>query len=252
MKTLVNFRDLGGLVAANGAKIKANVLLRSGEPVGMSKEDIELLSETYRLRKIIDFRSASEVNEKPVDKVPGASHLNLDVLSDTMGHVPNLEEILKNLNLEKADEFMFDVYEKLITNKTAQKGYRQFIEALLENTDGALLFHCQAGKDRTGLASLIILKILGASDEDIMTDYLATIEGRKVVNENMIEDLRTAGFPESELKAFGVMMSVKPDYLQRAIDKINNIYGSFENYLAKTLNVTDEEITTLQELYLEK
>jgi len=128
-------------------------------------------------------------------------------------------------------------------------GYRQFIDAVL-GASGALLFHCMAGKDRTGWGAVILLKMLGVTDEDIMTDYLATVEGRRAANLVLIEGLRQKGVDEEKLDAFADLMSVKPSYLQAAYDVVTEHFGTFENYLSTGLKVTEDEINQLREMYL--
>ena len=251
METLVNFRDLGGLIGIDERKLKTKKLLRSGELVKLSADDISRLVDDLKLRSIIDFRSADEVKKQPNDTIKCVDYMNIDVLADTMQNVPSFDEMLKQLTLQKAETFMLDVYAKLVTSKRALAGYRMFIDALLSCTDGALLFHCAAGKDRTGFGAAIILKILGVSDHDIMEDYLKTIEGRQAANKAMIEKYRTLGLSDEQLAAFSMMMSVKREYLQASFDIIDEVYGNFDGYLYDGLGVTAAQINTLRELYLD-
>jgi protein-tyrosine phosphatase len=128
-------------------------------------------------------------------------------------------------------------------------GYRKFIDVLL-NPQGALLFHCFAGKDRTGWGAVIILKILGVSDEDIVEDYLATNAGRKAANDQLIEEYRAKGFTDEQLIYLEELMSVKASYLEVAFNIVREKFSTFDNYLAQVLNVTDEEVAKLRRLYL--
>jgi len=250
---LTNFRDLGGITGHNGRKIKEKMILRAGQPVKLSTSDIAKLTGEYRLAHIVDFRGEHEVTKDPVDNLDGVEYLNIDILAAQMSkqkNAPSLEDMIAHLKPGAADGYMSTVYVDLVVSEDAKNGYRQFIDALLNNKN-ALLFNCFAGKDRTGWGAAIILKILGASDEDIMADYLASIEGRKIENAKMIEGYRAKGLTEEQLDAFAEMMSVKPLYLEVAFETVEKEFGSFDNYLRTALNVTDAEILELRALYLE-
>jgi len=249
---LTNFRDLGGLLGINGRAIKEKLLLRAAQPVRLIESDTSILRDEYQLAHIIDFRGQHEISVDPVDDIEGVEYRNIDIMASQMSKqtkAPSIEEMVKNLQPGAADIFMSGAYTGFVTSEDAKAGYRQFIDALL-NSKGALLFHCYAGKDRTGWGAALILKILGVSDEDIMTDYLATIEGRKADNAKMIEEHRQKGLTEEQLSSLEEMMSVKPSYLQAAFDTVEKEYGAFDDYLKQALNVTDEEIVKLQDLYL--
>ncbi|MCL2560423.1 MAG: tyrosine-protein phosphatase [Turicibacter sp.] len=249
---LTNFRDLGGMTGHGGRKIKEKMILRAGQPVGLSEGDKEELSTVYKLAHIVDFRAESEVTKQPVDELASVAYLNIDILASHMKkqkNAPTLDDMIKNLKPGVSDQYMSDVYVDLVMSEDAIIGYRGFIEALL-TAKGALLFNCFAGKDRTGWGAAIALKLLGVSDEDIMIDYLASIEGRRAENEKMIEGYRAKGLTEEQLTAFEEMMSVKPLYLNVALETVENEYGSFDHYLKTALKVTDAEIEKLRELYL--
>jgi len=248
---LTNFRDLGGLVGFEGKKIKEKMILRAGEPVGLCEADVKELREVYQLAHLIDFRGEKEIDEKPVDTIEGVAYQNIDIMASEMKkqHAPSLEEMINQLESGSSDKFMNQAYVNFVISDDAKIGYRAFIDSLL-HAKGALLFHCMAGKDRTGWGAVIILKMLGVSDEDIMIDYLATIEGRKAANEAMITSFREKGLSEEKLDVFKEMMSVKASFLEAALNTVKEVYGTFDNYLRTALNVTDEEIDQLRHFYL--
>jgi len=249
---LTNFRDLGGLCGLNGRLVKEKLLLRAAQPVKLVEDDTKTFINDYKLTHIVDFRGQHEITVDPVDEIDGAVYQNIDIMASQMSgekKVPSLDEMIKNLQPGMADKFMTQVYSGFILSEDAKAGYRQFIDTLL-NAKGSLLFHCYAGKDRTGWGAALILKILGVSDEDIMTDYLATIKGRRADNEKMIAEYREKGLNDEQLASLEEMMSVKASYLQAAFNTINQNYGSFDEYLKQALNVEKEEISKLQELYL--
>jgi len=247
---LTNFRDLGGLVGFEGKKVKEKLILRSGEPVGLSEGDVAKLTEFYGLAHIIDFRGEKEISVRPVDIIEGTTYINIDIMASVMKKsVPSLEEILKNATAGSTEEFMTQAYTDFVLSDDAKIGYRKFIDVLL-NPQGALLFHCFAGKDRTGWGAVILLKILGVNAEDVMVDYMATNDGRKAANDQLIEEYRIKGFNDEQLMRLEEILSVKASYLETAFSVVKENFGTFDDYLVQVLNVTDEEVAKLRELYL--
>lgn len=252
MKTLVNFRDLGKWKTQDGRVIKSNRLLRSGEVVKLDAEDIKSLRDDYQLKMIIDFRTLGEVNERPIDEIEGVEYLHLDVMKDVLTDLPSFEKVAEQINPDMADEYMKGINHHLITTRSAIVGYQQFFRACLANEEGSVLFHCFHGKDRTGFGAALLLKTLGVSDEDIMVDYLKTVEARAEDNRMMLEGFRKRGLSEIQLEGIKSMISVKQAYLEAAFATIEQEYGSFENYLKTGLEITDEEVEQLKANYLEE
>lgn len=251
MKTLVNFRDLGGLTGHNGRKIKAKRLLRSAELMNLHEEDKNRLIEEFGLKQIVDFRSTNEVQTRPNDHFEGVSSHLINVMKDTEENMASLEGMTSHLDPTKADHFMTDLNRQFITMNSAQEGFRNFFRACLNLEEGATLFHCAAGKDRTGFGAALLLKTLGVSEEDIYADYLKTVEMRAAANEKILAEYRAKGLNESQLEALRTFYSVKQEYLEAAFGEIAKTYGNFENYLSQGLQITEEEIASLRQLYLE-
>lgn len=225
-----NFRDLGGIKTKKGKSIVWGTLIRSDELRNLDKEDLEYLA-SIPLTSIIDFRSNNEINHAP-DKLPASLkyYLPLSIMPGSL-NIEEIEEALEKKVFAGANKFMLNVYEKFVTDEKIQQTYRQFFK-YLENKDNLpLLFHCTAGKDRTGFATVLLLFALGVDEETIIEDYLSSgtyLQGK---------------YPE------GVdIFTVKPEFLQAAVNKINADYTSIENYLKEVLQV---DIGKLRRLYLE-
>jgi len=248
MKKLINFRDLGGFAGLGGRKVRAGRLFRSAEPVGLLAEEIEMLR-GHGLALIVDFRSPVEVSEAPNDEIDGVAYVNLDVLEDKMINWMDVTEWAKSLSPDTADESMMSNYVAFISMSSSQKGFADFLRACA-NAEGAILFHCAAGKDRTGFAAAIILKILGVSDEDIYEDYLKTMDERKESNVQVIEKYRAMGLNEDQLAGLAIMYGLKREYLEKAFALIEEGYGNFDNYIKNGLGIAPEEIQRIRELYL--
>jgi len=248
-----NFRDLGGFIGFGGKKVKKNSLYRSGEPTNLNPEEMASMRDSLGIETMIDFRGVSEVQDRPISKVDGINYKQFNVLSKQMKqqHDVGFEHWIKMLMPGDARRYLLDeVYIDLVLSDEAQASYRCFIDSLLA-TEGATLFHCHIGQDRAGWAAVIILKILGVSDEDIMEDYLATIDATNQTNKKIVEKFKKHGLNGNQLLELEDLISIKATYLQTSFAVVDRIYQSFDNYLQQALHVTPEEIATLRDLYLE-
>jgi len=250
MNKLINFRDLGGLATTNGKKLRSKRLLRAGQPVNLLPEEIIMLQD-HGLALIVDFRSAFEVENEPVDIIDGVEYVNLDVMADVAMNWADPKEWTKKLIPEFADSEMESNYTSFIHTASSQIGFAEFLRHCANMPEGAILFHCAAGKDRTGFAAAIILKILGIADEDIYTDYMRTLQERKEANLKVIEKYRAYGLSESQLEALATMYGVKQTYLAAAFAAIDEKYQSFNNYIEQGLGISADDIARIREYYLE-
>lgn len=246
---LINFRDLGGTPAANGRKIKSNRLLRSAEPVKMNKEAVFMLTQ-HGLKALVDFRCGREISKGPDDKIPGVSYVNYDIMADD-DEDTTIDEWLFGMNPTRAEKYMNRIYREFITSGSGRNGYSQFIKYCSGDISGAILFHCAAGKDRTGFGAALLLKLLGVANEEIFSDYLQTNESRREHNEKLLAEYRANGMNEEQLVAATILNGVKREYLEAAFATIQEEYGSFENYIEKGLSATPADIARLKDLYLE-
>lgn len=251
MKTLTNFRDIGGYVGADGRIVKRCRLLRSAEPVNLSPSDKIELVQDYKLRTIVDFRSKREALQSPDDVIENVRNNLVDILADTGENDMSHDAFMRKATVDTMQSYMLRLYSTVAADKTACRGYREFIDLLLDLDEGATLFHCFAGKDRTGIAAAIILTILGVSREDIFDDYLETNFARREANEREYAAAYKSGVSEAEVSALKIAMCVQREYLQATFDTAEKIYGSFDNFLANALQLTHNDKRHLQDLYLE-
>lgn len=244
---LINFRDIGGYQAADGKKIKQGIFYRGGQITNLSNESINFLKNTCKIKTIYDFRSKNEIVKDPDTEINDINYTHIDILADINNSGASLESMIKNGG--NIHDVMIETYSQLITSKSAQSGYRQFLTDILSVNQPAI-FHCFAGKDRTGFAAAIILKILGVSDEDIFADYLLTNEARRAENERIINSLSTS-LPKEILDSLHIALNVDKSYLRHAFDTINSEFGSFKNYLNTGLDLPDNFIDSFQTAFLE-
>lgn len=247
MKTLVNFRDAGGIKNEAGQTVVKGKIFRSGEIVGLSASDRQLFTETYGIETIFDFRSKSEITERPDDTFTGVHYENIDIMKNVPGPTASLAD-MENAATE-ADEHMRTIYNEMVTSPSCREGFSQFLKGVAA-TDAPFIFHCFAGKDRTGMGAALILEILGVSREAIYTDYLATNEQRKEANANMLAEMKEKGASAEQLAAIGVMMTVKAEYLDVAYQQMGEHYGSPLAFIQEGLGLSATELATIRSKYL--
>lgn len=250
-----NFRELGGYETLSGKKIKMHKLLRTGNLADLSPFDKQFLTD-YGVKYDVDFRSKKEVYNQP-DRVPdGVEYIYDPVFSEDL---TNSSKSLNDLNKQAANDadFGFDhmhyAYEDMIESESAQNAYRKLFEVLLKN-DGeneSVIFHCTAGKDRTGFGAMLVLSALGVPFSTIKKDYLLTNITTKDFVDSMVEHARQNGRNENVLQSIRDIQSVRPEYLDHAIKVLNDEYGGINNYLRDVMKLSSADIMKLREIYLE-
>lgn len=251
-----NFRELGGYQTLSGKKIKFHKLLRTGNLADLSPFDLDFLKD-YGVKYDIDFRSSDEVTKQPDRVVPGVIYEFDPVFSEDL---TNSSKSITDLETQAKDnpDFGFDhmlfAYEDMIESQSAQTAYRKFFDYLLANTQEkqALLFHCTAGKDRTGFAALLVLTALGVPLHTIKKDYLLTNIITKDFVDNLIARIKKQGKDNNVLQSIRDIQTVHPEYLDHAIKVINDKYGSINNYLRDIMQLSSADIMQLRRIYLEK
>ncbi|MFC9298736.1 tyrosine-protein phosphatase [Streptomyces sp. NPDC057011] len=252
--TVANLRDLGGTPLSGGRTVRPGLVLRSGQ---LDRLDLEVdpAVAALGLRTVIDFRTDVERADHP-DRVPDGARLLIgDVLADKMntGRMPaaaQLKDLLsdpvvaeEHLGGGKAQALFGDVYRSFVNSASAQAAYRMLLTEAAAPDAGPLLFHCTAGKDRTGWGATVILSLLGADDETLMTEYLSVNPAVKQAFAPMIEGFTAAGGdPDIALALIGVF----PSYLKAALDEVETRYGSMEKYVREGLGVPDETVEALR------
>ena len=263
LTSVSNARELGGFLA-HGRAIRPGRLLRTSFLSDASPSDLTRLETVYHVAAVVDFRMSVEQAQHPDPVIPGAENLSLPVIEpeDFPGAgTANLGSLLDphgdrlGALLKAAESRMLNdqLYGGFLLRGRGKAAYGQFFQVLLNlPEDRAILWHCTDGKDRTGIASMLLLSALGASRETILEDYLLTNE----YNKQKLDAVQAAldGKPLTpelrELALFGVG-AVYERYLLNAIIALADAYGSVDGYLARELGIGKAERAILREKFLE-
>ena len=264
---IINARDLGGYIMQDGRRLRDGMLIRSAHLADASDEDLQYLS-SIPISKVIDFRKDIEMNGKTDRMVPGAEYIRLEI--DASGKIVSQatedEKRLftgnKQFDVKKfmvmaafnpmAQRIAQQMYPNLTNDPECRKQFKQFFRLILDTANGAILYHCTQGKDRTGFASALILAALGADRDTIVADFDAT---NRVYEEDVrqcCQNVRLMGGKENEIATVKSFLGANTDNFIKALESIDREFSSMEAYLKGPIGLTDQDILTLRERYLEK
>ncbi|HEY6740657.1 MAG TPA: tyrosine-protein phosphatase [Actinopolymorphaceae bacterium] len=244
-----NSRDLGGLPTTDGRVVRNGVALRAESLVSLTDADLDTLRR-MGIRTVVDFRGASEIAVSGVGRLPdvdGAAPNRLQLPVFEPGHDiytalallvrgtdPAVVE--REFGDGKAERLMLECYRWFVRDPGARLPFARTLRLLASRTDSPLLFHCTAGKDRTGWMAVVLLTALGVEPEAVVADYLRS-------NDHQVFDLEDPdGLDPRLVRPF---LEVRPDYLSAAFDQIERDFGDFGGFLERGLGV---DAATLERL----
>ncbi|MEH0154554.1 tyrosine-protein phosphatase [Limibacter armeniacum] len=241
-----NFRDIGGIRTTEGYQVKWGVIYRSDKLSELTENDFSKLAK-LNVQTICDFRSGVEVSEEP-DTWPNLEQVNAVSLPIGDSTMTDKKEMLANLRSGNfdADSMMYEANRGFVL--TYADKYKKFFSVLLEDQSYPLLFHCTGGKDRTGLASALILSAVGVDRETITSEYLMTNYFTYGKTEDMLKKAALLYGIDSDV--LRKMMGVKREFIQGAYDAIAEKYGTVDNFLEQELGVGAREKELLKEKLL--
>ena len=238
---IVNFRDVGGHTTHDGRTVRSGVLFRSGQLD--QGGDHEVLA-AIGLRTVFDLRGEDEVDMAP-DLVPdGVQVVHLDVLADSRERIAtHLAELTTRPDLVEAtlrsgavEAHYRTTYRNLVLLDSARRAYAELFSRLAQH-EGPALFHCTAGKDRTGWAAAALLGLLGVPDDVVMADYLRSSEPVLASFHEVLERFEAAGGDPSALVP---VFAVTPAYLGAAHEAVAEQFGDLEGWFRDGLGLGPE------------
>jgi protein-tyrosine phosphatase len=214
----LNMRDLGGLPLVGGGTTRSGRLLRSDVPLRLPPADHATLAR-LGLRTVIDLRQGHELEREP-SALAGrpdvaVHHVELWTLVDDSGEVPEDPWSITGFYLSLLDH--------------AGPAFATSAR-LLADAEGAALFHCTAGKDRTGMVALLLLDLAGVAREAVVADFALTDARIEPIRARLIEDAERRGIARSD---FSRLLGASPDLIVPALEHLDRRYGGAEAYLSR-------------------
>ncbi|GAA2816129.1 tyrosine-protein phosphatase [Kitasatospora paracochleata] len=274
----VNARDLGGYPTADGRTVRHGAALRADALNRLSEADLAALAE-QGLRQVVDLRSLAEVREAGLDRIPGlpAAEIVDAELSDTpvtvertdadgitLHHLPvfaadfDIYVALRNaladrdadkqhalLGDGKAAGMMIGLYRWFVTDAVARERFATVVRLLAEPDGTPLLFHCSAGKDRTGWTAAIVLTALGVDRETVFEDYLLTNLRSAALIDHIVDTFYSRGLMKDPTLLLPVFRADR-DYLEAAFEEVAAGWGTFEAFWQDGLGLDDGVLEALR------
>lgn len=242
LETADNFRDVAGPgYPVPGGRMRQGVLFRSNR-LELGPGDVELIS-TLRLRAIHDLREDFELLRHPNVEIAGAEALHHVV----PGISP--DELVKLTTAEATDEAMREHYRGFVSEPRRRAGFAAAMAAIVEGLredDRPQLFHCSAGKDRTGWLAAMLQSAVGVSWDDVVTDFRLTDEYTVGSRQRAIDEMeRQLGSVVA--RALAVAWTCSIEQLEVARDEAVREYGGLEGYLRDGLGLDEDGLKVLRE-----
>ncbi|WP_203640780.1 tyrosine-protein phosphatase [Levilactobacillus andaensis] len=211
-----NTRDIGGYKTADGKwQIRKNRLLRSDNLNKINIGDKQILAD-HHVTSIVDFRTNGQIKGLPDQHIAGVDYTAMSIL----GEYAFTDGVALNPDKFSGDGGFY--VQQLEFNQSAILGYNRFLNMLLLN-DHATLYHCSSGKDRTGIATVLIMSILGMDDKTIMNDFMQSRQTGRTVTQ---------------------------DWLNEYYREIKSRYVTMNRYITNVLGFSRPQQEKLREMYL--
>lgn len=258
----INFRELGGYATTDHRHIRWHKLLRAGELHFLTQQDINDLV-AYGVRYDVDLRSDSEIMAMHDPYISNCTYVQASVFPFDCDQNTAIWDKIKEYVREyhQASEHhthltsLDETYIKMVTDPHALQAYQKLFATLLANTadDSALVFHCTAGKDRTGVGAILIEQALGLPMATIKEDYLLT----NVILSNSLDDINKLRQEVNDNNNVGNLVnqlnseSIGQLTFDIIINTILDGWHSWQNYFTKALHLSTHDLADLKKIYLQ-
>ncbi len=232
-----NFRDLGGYVGQGGRTVRWRKLFRSDNLAALTADDRATLA-SLGLSQAFDFRGAAERDAMPYALAGVTSH-SLAIEPTILMRMKEMLESGHRLTAQDTVHLMQQTYRAFVIDNSSR--FAELFSGLLAS-DAPLIFHCTAGKDRTGFAAALILLALDVPRPLVMHDYLLT-------NQLYRMPQPSTGLVSKDV--LNVLWRVQEDFLEASLHEVDLAYGGIRQYLAQALGVGPAERELLAAKYLQ-
>ncbi|WP_053228029.1 tyrosine-protein phosphatase [Spirochaeta cellobiosiphila] len=250
LEGVLNMRDIGGLPTDEGRWIRTNLLYRSAALNKTTRLDREEISRR-KIKKIIDFRDNKEIRKQ--DRLPKETaykHYPIEVAGIDLKR--EFLQVIRGKASGNPEDFLVKVGQILV--KKYSVTYSKWLNDIIDHPHKNLpqIYHCAAGKDRTGFGTALIYKLLGVGDDLIMEDYLlSNLFLDSFIEHNMFKAKLLSLFYRFDPEMIRPLTEVRPSYLKEAFKTIYKDYGSFKEYASKILLIDEYKQGRLKEIFLE-
>ncbi len=246
LTTINNFRDFGGYATTEGQQLRRGRLYRSGSLDDARGADLHTL-QALGLKTIVDLRAPKE-KKKELPSIAGARRFDLPIELENRARERLQPLMLKRDAEREVAEVLKQMYRDLADEAWPQLG--QVFHLLLTAEAYPVLIHCRAGKDRTGFICALVQQAVGVERAAVFQDYLKTNDYFVPLTRRMVRAMKILSLGRVQAENIKAAFSAREEYLQAALDQIDQRHGGLAAYLEKG-GIASRELDTLRGLLLE-
>jgi protein-tyrosine phosphatase len=249
-----NARDLGGLITADGRTVRRGVLYRANALNRLSEEDVAVLA-GLGLACLVDFRHGSEIDLTGADRLPATPPrqlVALPVFDPEYDVFTRVSAVLSGqagsgatvrLTHDEGDAVMRRLYRWFVSSTMGREQFGAALRLIAAADALPLMFHCTAGKDRTGWLSALVLSALGVDHDQILADYLRTNDLNETAVAHLVAAVADRVPDPTVLKP---LLEARAEYLLAAFDEVDRAHGGVDRYLRTGLGVDEDMLAALR------
>ena len=265
---VTNARQLGGYVGADGRTVKDGALIRTAKLADATDEDLDKLANVYHVSKVIDFRTLVEATSAADPTIAGAANTRMSAIdvgttafeivklvgeasSGTAAiDIDTIKDLVSLAQNGVVGTIMKDQYEGLVSDVGSILVYRQFFDALLDADGETVLYHCTSGKDRAGVATILLLAALGVDKETIKQDFLLSNQYYAAEMQEAYDKAYSICPIDSVAKDVSRLYGVDESWFNAVYSTIQSKYGSMDIYLKLCMGLSNSDLQQLRDSYL--
>ncbi|VXB06817.1 MULTISPECIES: tyrosine-protein phosphatase [Chryseobacterium] len=241
IKKVINFRTIGNIKNNDGRTLKEGMLYRSGHLHQLRKKSLKTF-QNLGIKEIIDLRNSKEISQKPDQLSDAFIYKNYSAFEDEGDQLNQAKKLVLKGKVKgsDADQRMLDFYKNYV--KENPEIIKKIIHEILDS-ETPVLYHCTAGKDRTGIITALILTVLKFDRTTIYNDYILSNNYRKQLVQKRLHLANNLHFlyPKMDLNVIEKLSWVEKDYLETAFSEIDKKYGSIDIYIHQNLGISENK-----------
>ncbi|MCJ1421177.1 hypothetical protein MMC32_007539 [Xylographa parallela] len=249
LPSIHNLRSIGTHPTSHPSqRTRSTYIYRSASPSTLNPTDLNTLSSTLHITHVFDLRSAPEIAAllplAPFPATPAIQRVWAPVFA-AQDYSPEWIAVRYKEYASGRVEGFVRAYADILAEGT--ESFRRVLEWVREG-DGVGLVHCTAGKDRTGVLVMLLLGLVGVTDDAIAAEYALTAQGLEAWKPEARERLKARGMPEEGIEG---MMSSRAEYMLATLEMVRRRYGGVEGYVRDVLGFGDEDVETIRKNLVE-
>ncbi|RFU37556.1 tyrosine-protein phosphatase [Actinomadura logoneensis] len=247
-----NVRDLGGHPLPGGGRTARGRVLRADALTRLSDADVRRLAE-FGVRTVVDLRTPMEVDTNGRDRLPdGVRTVHLPVGGGNLGV---FYEVIGSRDAERQraafaegrlENLMIDINRTFVRDETERGRFAEAVRLVADPAAVPLLFHCTAGKDRTGWLAAVLLAAAGVDRATIMADFLRSDDYLRHTTEKILAAIAELG-QMAEPELLRPLLEQQPAYLEAAFNEADALFGSFDGFLREGMGLDDATLDALRQ-----